>query len=229
MILPCECPSPAHCLEATGGEQGLTSDELELARLRRERIEQEATNLEIAGEISKLRRELAEMTGVATRWCAAAGRAEREHNETLFRCRTAAQILIEAIGSNGPENVEETAKRAVEALAARTRVHHIEERSHHASLAELDEVRVERDEAIAKFELLDDHRRADSELIERLTAERDEAREGIESQFREHHVALDAVTTALRHLVASISATICCDKTVLRDLEAARALIGGRS
>jgi hypothetical protein len=34
MILPCECPSPAHCLEATGGEQGLSADEL--ARLRRE-------------------------------------------------------------------------------------------------------------------------------------------------------------------------------------------------
>jgi predicted nucleic acid-binding Zn-ribbon protein len=36
MILPCECPSPAHCLEATGGEQGLSADELEVARLRRE-------------------------------------------------------------------------------------------------------------------------------------------------------------------------------------------------
>jgi chromosome segregation ATPase len=36
MILPCECPSTAHCLEATGGEQGLSADELEVARLRRE-------------------------------------------------------------------------------------------------------------------------------------------------------------------------------------------------
>lgn len=35
-LQPCECPSPAHCLEALGGEQGLTAEELELAALRRE-------------------------------------------------------------------------------------------------------------------------------------------------------------------------------------------------
>jgi hypothetical protein len=39
MILPCDCPSTAHCLEATGGEQGLSADELEVARLRRELTE----------------------------------------------------------------------------------------------------------------------------------------------------------------------------------------------
>lgn len=35
-IVPCDCSSPAHCLEAAGGEQGLTADELELVRLRSE-------------------------------------------------------------------------------------------------------------------------------------------------------------------------------------------------
>jgi hypothetical protein len=124
-------------LEATGGEQGETADELEIVRLRRE---------------------LAEMTGVATRWCAEAGRSEREHNETLVRART-----------------------------------------------ELCEVTRARDEAIVKLECLDDHRRADSDLIDRLEY-------------------------ALRALVDSVTATKCRDTIVLRDIEAARALIGeGRS
>lgn len=38
-VIPCDCASPAHCLEATGGEQGLTADELELVRLRNEVVE----------------------------------------------------------------------------------------------------------------------------------------------------------------------------------------------
>jgi hypothetical protein len=79
----------------TGGEQAETAEMIEIARLRRE---------------------LAEMVGCATHWCAEAGRSEREHRETLVRCRTAAQILIASIGASGPENVEETARRAVEVL-----------------------------------------------------------------------------------------------------------------
>jgi len=41
-----------------------------------------------------------------------------ERDEALARGRTAAQILIESIGAPGPENVEETARRAVATLEA---------------------------------------------------------------------------------------------------------------
>jgi len=109
-------------------------------------------------EIVRLRSELAEMTGCATRWCAAAGRAGRERDE------------------------------------ART---------------ELEEVRAARDGALVKLECLDDHRRADSELIDRLTA-------------------------ALRNLVDSVTLEAGSVKSIgrnmARDLEAARELRGeGRS
>lgn len=36
MMLPCDCASPAECLQYAGGEQGLSADEIELAKLRRE-------------------------------------------------------------------------------------------------------------------------------------------------------------------------------------------------
>jgi len=36
-----------------------------------------------------------------------------KNNTAENRCRTIAQILIEAIGADGPENAEDTAKRAV--------------------------------------------------------------------------------------------------------------------
>jgi hypothetical protein len=102
VILPCDCTSPVQCLEATGGEQGMTAEEHEVARLRRElaesddenarlrreRIDQEAVSLEI--EIERLRRELAESRAYSTAMevdrdgaCAdlAKMRVERDHAE----------------------------------------------------------------------------------------------------------------------------------------------------
>lgn len=186
-----EC-DPHHCgldgrywvpAAATGGEQGPSSDELEIARLRRE---------------------LAEMTGCATHWCAEGGRSEREHRETLVRCRSAAQILIAEIGASGPESVEETARRAVRRIEALR--HELSEASAGCRLQARTEIalRRERDEAIAKFEILDDHRRADGELIDRIGA-------------------------SLRNLIASVTATKTRNTIVLRDIEAARAVLGDQS
>lgn len=61
---PCDCPSPAHCLEATGGEQGLTAEEFELVRLR--------------GEVAELRRGRDELVRAATSLVAAADACDRE-------------------------------------------------------------------------------------------------------------------------------------------------------
>ena len=59
--IACECASPAECLEALGGEQGLTADELEVARLRNENIElrQRLITAETAAAVAQ--RELAEL------------------------------------------------------------------------------------------------------------------------------------------------------------------------
>lgn len=103
-------------------------------------------------------------------WCAQATQSEREHRETLIRCRTAAQILIAEIGATGPENIEETARRAGAVI------------------------RLERGQKRA--DLLQD---------------------------------LAEVTVALRNLIASVEATKTCNTIVLRDLEAARAVLGGQS
>lgn len=72
-VVACDCSSPAHCLEAAGGEQGLTAEEHEVARLRRElaaaddenarlrreRIDQEAVSLEMGAERDAAHAELA--------------------------------------------------------------------------------------------------------------------------------------------------------------------------
>ena len=42
---------------------------------------------------------------------------ERERDEAQARCREAAQTLIAAIGAAGPENVEDTARRAAQRMA----------------------------------------------------------------------------------------------------------------
>jgi RecJ-like exonuclease len=69
---------------------------------------------------------------------------------------------------------------------------------------EMERLRRELDDALAKFELLDHHRRSDNELIDRLMA-------------------------ALSNLIESVMATKTRDTIVLRDLDAARAVLGGRS
>jgi hypothetical protein len=131
---------PTHCADVVSGEQGPSSEALAL-RDRLSTIVDEAFGLqevldtdallnrlehllaerarqheEVRRERERLRSELAEMTGCATHWCAEGGRSEREHRETLIRCRTAAQILIAEIGASGPEGIEETARRVVERI-----------------------------------------------------------------------------------------------------------------
>ena len=195
---PCRGPAKIALCEATGRELGEARTERDEAR----------------SELAKARTELAEMTGCATRWCAAAGRAGRERDEALTRCRTAARTLTDAIGASGFVALEEAARRAVEALeGARADAHRFREerddlrgqlyrtredrqrlgRELDEARTELEEVRAARDGALVKLECLDDHRRADSELIDRLTY-------------------------ALRNLVDSVTLEA-------RDLEAARALI----
>lgn len=63
-VIPCDCASPAHCLEATGGEQGLTADELELVRLR--------------NEVAELRRERDQFERAIAALVAAADACDRE-------------------------------------------------------------------------------------------------------------------------------------------------------
>jgi len=166
----------------SGGEQGETAEMLEIVKLRRERDEARA-------ETSKLCRDL--------------GDALAMRDEALTRCHTVARTLTDAIGSSGFVTLEDAAARMVEALAARTRVHHSEVGSHHATLTELDEVRTARDGSLEKIDILDEQRRADSELIDNPTA-------------------------ALRALIDSVEDSN--PSNTIRDIEAARALIGeGRS
>jgi hypothetical protein len=73
VILTCECPSPAHCLEAAGGEQGLSADELEIVRLRRERDEARA-------ETAKLRRDLGDVLAA--------------RDEALTRCHAEVTVAL---------------------------------------------------------------------------------------------------------------------------------------
>lgn len=106
--------------EATGGEQGETA---EIVRLRRERIDQEAVNLEMGGELAKLNLELAEIGGAFAQSEQYREAVERERDEAvdaLARCRTAAQILIAEIGASGPEDIEETARRAAEVIRVKS-------------------------------------------------------------------------------------------------------------
>lgn len=58
------------------------------------------------------------MTCPPVDWRARAGVAERERDEVRRRAREAAQTIIEAIGADGPQNVEESAVRVVARLEA---------------------------------------------------------------------------------------------------------------
>lgn len=67
-VIPYDCASSARCLEATGGEQGLTADELERFR----------------SDVADLRRELAELKR----------EGDAIHTElTRIGCRLVAEVL----------------------------------------------------------------------------------------------------------------------------------------
>jgi hypothetical protein len=88
---------------------------------------------------------------------------------------------------------------------------------------EVARLRSELADALVKLELLDDHRRADSQLIDRLTLELQVERGQKKADLLQ---GLAELTVALRDLIASVTAAKCQDTIVLRDLEAARELIG---
>lgn len=61
MILPCECASPAHCMESVGGEQGESAEFHEVARLRNENIQLRQQLITAETAAATAQRELAEL------------------------------------------------------------------------------------------------------------------------------------------------------------------------
>lgn len=74
MILPCECRSPAECLQYAGGEQGLSADEIELAKLRR--------------ELTTARAALVSVLPLAKSWADGVGQSHPDH-ETISEAEKA--------------------------------------------------------------------------------------------------------------------------------------------
>lgn len=177
MILPCDCPSPAHCLEATGGEQGLTADELEIVRLRRERIEQEATNLEMGGEIAKLRRELSEARADISALRDDRDRIRTASAEALESRDRLSTIVDEAFG----------AQEVLDTDALLSRLEHLLTEMAHERLLVL----AERDEARARISALE-------KVAMDCASQCDHC---------EPAIRIERLSEALRDLIASVEAT----------------------
>ena len=144
-------------------------------------------------DLEAAKRELAEVTKERD-----AVRVELdEARDRTTRVGTAFQVLVDALRASLEEAVSKLEKAERETDGALSAFRFAE---HHRIIAER-----ERDEALAKLELHDDHRRADGQTIDRLEY-------------------------AIRALIDSVTASRTRDAIVLRDIEAARALIGeGRS
>ena len=99
--------------------------ELHCARAERDNLERRLTctqeregkliakQAELARKLVASREEVERLNGCPGDMPKALLKAEAERDERKAQCRRGAQILIEEIGATGPENVDETAKRAV--------------------------------------------------------------------------------------------------------------------
>ena len=146
-------------------------------------------------EIVKLRRELAEMTGELAK-------LKRERQDVRYE-RDGARADVHRFLAER-DDLRGQLYRTREDLQARGR--ELDE-----ARTELAEVRTARDEALEKIDILDEHRRADSQLIDRLTAERDEARDHCRSAAQILNEAIGApgpesVEETARRAVATLEA-----------------------
>lgn len=187
--------------EATGGEQGETA---EIARLRRELDDARA-------DISVLRADRDRIRTVSA--------------EALALRDRLATIVDEAFGQQEVLGMDALLSRLEHLLAERA-LQHEEVRANYQWMVEraadqrLDGYRELGARAAAAENARDDIRRELTETRAKLDEELGQKRSDLLQDLAE-------VTVALRDLVASVATTNTRDTIVLRDLEAARAVLGG--
>jgi ATP/maltotriose-dependent transcriptional regulator MalT len=229
---------PTHCADVVSGAVAAAENELdglrvENERLRRERIEQEAMNLEIAGLIRKVERERDEIASAFVQSEARCAEILGFYSSTLVR--------LECVRGDLDEARAEVARR--DALIKSDGYEDM--RQHAQDLAlQLEATRLDRDRALVRCReasevLIAEIGAAGPENVEataRRAAERITALEkvALDSASQCDHcdpaIYIECLSQALRNLVNSVTATKTRDTIVLRDIGAAlKVLRDGRS